>query len=202
MFDPRDFLPPKSVAQAIEQLNLMFKFDGYELVMDGDFVKIRDLKGAHVEMANPFAKGSEDDETFINEQIKKAESKIQIADYDGAITNARALLEAILIKIEKQFDANPPQYDGELNKLYHRVQRHLNLDPSRTDIATPLKQVLTGLASIASGLAGLRNKMSDAHARTYKPAKRHALLAVNSAKTLSCFLLDTMFERKGKQVRP
>lgn len=198
VLDPRDFLPPKSVKPAFEQLKIVLRYDGYDLVMDGDFVLVKDLNGARVEMTNPLADTSADAEQFIDEQVKKAETKIQSGDYDGAITNARALLEAVLSKIEKQFDPNPPKYEGDLIKLYHRVQRHLNLDPARADIETPLKQVLTGLASITSGLAGLRNKMSDAHVRTYKPAKRHALLVVNSAKTLSSFLFDTVLDRKNK----
>ena len=37
----------------------------------------------------------------------------------------------------------------------------------------------------------LRNIVSDAHVRTYKPAEHHARLAVNSAKTMCNFLFDT-----------
>jgi len=54
-----------------------------------------------------------------------------------------------------------------------------------------LKQILTGLTSIISGLAGLRNKMSDAHVASYKPSKHHAKLAVNAAKTIVEFLLES-----------
>lgn len=52
-------------------------------------------------------------------------------------------------------------------------------------------QVLSGLASIVSGLAGLRNAMSDAHVRTYKAQEHHAGLVVNASKTLSDFLSET-----------
>jgi hypothetical protein len=76
-------------------------------------------------------------------------------------------------------------------QLYKRVHRLLNLEPSRTDIAEPLKQVLGGLAGIVSGLAGLRNKMGDAHVRSYQPAKRHAVLVVNAAETLAAFVVET-----------
>ena len=46
----------------------------------------------------------------------------------------------------------------------------------------------------------LRNKMGDAHVRTYKPERHHAKLAVNSAKTLTDFLIDTLEyqERTGR----
>jgi hypothetical protein len=47
------------------------------------------------------------------------------------------------------------------------------------------------LTSVVSGLAPLRNKMSDAHARTFRPARHHAKLAVNAAKTAVDFVLET-----------
>lgn len=198
ILDPRDFLDAKKdTGPAIEYLNQRLKYDGYELVKDGDFVKVRDVNGVMVDMTNPF-KGSENEaHIFIDEQIQKSESKIQEGDFDGAITNARALLEAVLTEIERQFDPAAPEYDGEMIKLYRRVQRHLNLDPSRPDIDSTLKQVLSGLVSIASGLAGLRNKMSDAHVRSYKPMKHHAVLVVNASKTMANFLFETMaYQRK------
>lgn len=201
VFDPRDFLDAKmEVEPAIDYLNQRLKYDGYELVKDGDFVKVRDIDGAMVDMTNPF-KGSEDNaHIFIDEQIHKSEIKIQDKDYDGAITNARALLEAVLTEIEKQYDTTAPEYDGDMIRLYRRVQKHLNLDPSRVDVDSTLKQVLSGLVSITSGLAGLRNKMSDAHVRSYKPSKHHAVLVVNASKTLANFLFESMAYQKDQRL--
>lgn len=54
-----------------------------------------------------------------------------------------------------------------------------------------------GIVTIVSGIASIRNKMSDAHPRSYKPAKHHAELAVNSVSTICTFLLDT-FEYQKK----
>jgi len=199
IFDPRDFLDAgKEVQPAIEFLNDRLKYDGYELVKDGDFVKVRDIDGVMVDMANPFTGSDDDAHVFIDEQIQKSESKIQEGDYDGAITNARALLEATLTEIERQVDPAPPEYDGDMIKLYRRVQKHLNLDPSRTDIDSTLKQVLSGLVSVTVGLSGLRNKMSDAHVRSYKPMKHHAVLVVNASKTLANFLFETMAYQRRK----
>jgi hypothetical protein len=47
-----------------------------------------------------------------------------------------------------------------------------------------------GLVSIMGGIAPLRNKMGDAHVRKYKPARHHAKLAVNAAKTFLDFVCD------------
>lgn len=199
VFDPRDFLDAhKEVEPAMEFLNQRLKYDGFELVKDGDFVKVRDVDGQMVDMASPFHGSEDDTHVFIDEQIQKSENKIQEGDYDGAITNARALLEAVLSEIEKQYDPTPQEYDGDMIKLYRRVQKHLNLDPARPDIDSTLKQVLSGLISIASGLAGLRNKMSDAHVRSYKPMKHHAVLVVNASKTIANFLFETMAYQRTK----
>lgn len=191
IFDPREFIGfEKPMEEAIGYLNQRIKYDGYEIVKDGDFGKIRDLRGSVVEVENPFEGSKKDVHIFIDEQIAKSEEKLQAGDFDGAITNARALVEAVLLDIDKYNDPNAQEYDGDLPKLYRRVQKHLDLDPSRPDIDSTLKQVLGGLNSVIAGLAGLRNKMSDAHVRSYKPSKHHALLVVNAARTIVNFLFD------------
>jgi hypothetical protein len=134
---------------------------------------------------------------FIIEQVDKCDRKLRDDDYDGAITNARSVVEAVLADIEVRLDPTPPLYDGDLGKLYKRVQKLLNLDPERRDIDDSLRQLLRGLVSIVGGLAPLRNKMSDAHVRKYKPARHHAKLAVNAAKTLLDFVYDSFKYQKA-----
>ena len=92
---------------------------------------------------------------------------------------------------------NNQKYDGNVNQLYKRVQKLLNLDPNRKDISDSLKQLLRGIVTIVAGIASIRNSMSDAHARSYKPSKHHAKLAVNSVYTICMFLLDS-FEYQVK----
>lgn len=101
-------------------------------------------------------------------------------------------MEAVCTKIEADLDPNALGNDGDLIKIFNRVRKLLNLDPSRQDINESLKQVLSGLSNVINGLAAIRNKMSDAHGVAYKPSRHHAKLAVNAAKTLADFLFDTM----------
>jgi len=101
-------------------------------------------------------------------------------------------------QIERQLDSPAPAYDGDMPKLYKRVQKLLNLDPSRPDIEGSLKQILGGLASVVGGLSGVSNRMSDRHVRSYKPTRQHAALAVNSAKPLANFLFETHRYQKEK----
>ncbi|UFJ41242.1 abortive infection family protein [Brevibacillus humidisoli] len=196
--DPRQYIGREDMLEAIvTHLNNYLKFDGYELVKVIDFYKVKEIKGSIVELEVRSQELVEINQLFIVEQIQKCDHKILTGDYDGAITNARSLVEAVLIEIEKKRDSKAPEYDGDLIKLYKRVQKLLNLEPSRKDISEPLKQVLSGLNSIVTGLSGIRNKMSDSHVITYKPSKHHAKLAVNSAKTFADFIFETFeFQRE------
>jgi len=95
-------------------------------------------------------------------------------------------VEAVLTAI-----ATAPDYDGDLPKLYKRVQGHLNLSPESPKISESLKQTLRCFISIIGRLSGLSNKMGDRHVREYKPAAHHAVLIVNAAMTFSNFIFDT-----------
>jgi hypothetical protein len=182
---------------AAEHLNKYLKFDGFELTRDGEHFKVHETGAVAVQFDTPFPQSQEVNHVFIEEQVRKCDKKIDDGDFGGAITNARSLIEAVLIEIEKQLSPSPPQYDGDLIKLNKRVQTLLNLDPARKDISDMLRQVLSGLTSVVTGLAGMRNKMSDAHASSYKASKHHAKLAVNCAKTFADFIFDTYSYQKG-----
>lgn len=197
MLDPRlwtDLVKDgHSVEKAASELNELLLYDGLEVVRDGNFYKIRELHGSVIQVENRFEKSEEISELLIEEQIQKCRAKVDSGDYSGAITNARSLIEAVCLKIEKELDPpNAKENDGDLAKLFNRVRKLLNLDPSRQDISDSLKQVLSGLSNIINGLAAMRNRMSDAHGVAYKPSRHHAKLAVNSAKTLADFLFDSL----------
>lgn len=190
--DQRNFIGTEyQIEQVIDYLNQYLEYDGYEIVKLGKFYRVREIQGNSVELELPFKGSIELYHNFIEEQIQKCDRKILENDFDGAITNARSLLEAVLLEIESKLNKKPAQHDGDLNKLYNRVKPLLNLDPSQKDISNTLKQILSGFVSIVSGLAGIRNKMSDSHALTYKPQKHHAKLAVNAAKTMADFIFET-----------
>jgi hypothetical protein len=202
ILDPRDWLDyGKQREDAVTYLNDYLKHDGFEISKDADFYSLHPLSGGAVAFKFPSDASLKVNQLFIDQQIKKCDGKLADGDFDGAITNARSLLEAVLTDVEQDLsEESPPQYDGDLIKLYKRVARLLHLEPDRADIEEPLKQVLGGLSSVITGLSALRNKMGDAHVRSYQPAKRHALLVVNAAKTAAGFILDCKEERlrKGK----
>lgn len=135
---------------------------------------------------------------FMKEQIDKCDIKINNGDYDGAITNARSLIEEVLLAIEEAISGQRGNNDGDINKIYTRVKKLMNFDPSQESLNESLKQILSGLNSIVTGIAKLRSKASDSHAREYKPSKHHAVLAVNSAKTFTDFIISSYLYQQNK----
>jgi hypothetical protein len=125
------------------------------------------------------------------------------SDPDGAITSARTLIEAVCKHILDE-TGTPYQDDWQLPQLYSEVAKQLKLSPAQhsEDI---FKQILGGCHSVINGMAGLRNRFSDAHGKGkagVKPAPRHAELAVNLAGSVATFLIATWEARTmsgGKQ---
>ncbi len=190
--NPREFqrnqLDVESVAAKV---NDNLQYDGYEVVKDGLAYKVRELSAGSVKLEVPAKVSHELTQLAIDDNIRKCEEKLAGSDYSGAITNARSLVESVLIGIEKEFDPQAAEYDGNLQALYKRVQKLLHLEPERKDISDSLRQILSGMVSIVGGLAAVRNKMGDAHATSYRPSRHHAKLAVHAAVTLSDFLFET-----------
>ncbi len=196
VLDPRDYYNTDfSNSSVSEELNKYLKFDGYELRKDGEFYKVYDLNSNSVEFVLPGQAFPTISHQFIEDQIHKCDSKIFEGDYGGAITNARSLLEAILLEIEREKSAKQKiSYDGDLPGLWRRVSILVNLDVSRRDISDALRQTLGGLMSTVIGISTLRNKISDAHGTNYMASKRYAKLVVNAAKTIADFVIDAYLE--------
>ena len=97
----------------------------------------------------------------------------------------------VLLEIEERVTGNRNKNDGHIDRLYGRVKKHINFDTSKEGLNNSVLQILTGLNSIVIGLGSLRSKASDSHAREYSPDKHHAVLAVNSAKTFTSFIISS-----------
>jgi hypothetical protein len=201
VLDPREFThAEKSIDDAVLLANDCLMYDGYAVVREGLFFVVHDLSAGKARLETTAHTNDVLTQSVIDENIRKCEAKLSSGDFSGAITNARSLLEAVLLGLESELAPASEPYDGDLLKLYKRVQRALNLEPDRKDIADSLKQVLTGLASVINGLASLRNKMGDAHALSYRPERHHAKLAVYAATTLADFLFETRdYQRRRVQ---
>jgi hypothetical protein len=113
------------------------------------------------------------------------------SDPPQAVTAACAILEALCrnyLAVEEQEGPNKQL----LGNMFPRVMTHIGLSPA--DYEGDLRQILSGMFSTAHGIAALRTHVGSAHRhdeQTYPVYARHARLAVNSAHTLTLFILET-----------
>lgn len=112
-------------------------------------------------------------------------------DPEGAVTLASKLLEDVCIAIIEASGAKPKA--KSLKKLYDECSQLLGLKAK--DYEDPNVQALIGsIAQVAIRIGSLRNTASDSHGTrlgSYRPASRHAKLAVNASGGLAVFLLET-----------
>lgn len=189
IIDPRRFIGLQiTIEDAIRNINDFLKYDKYELKKSGDYYNVSDFSGLIIEPETT----KQINHTFVQEQIEKCFKKLLEGDYNGAITNARSLVEAILIEIIEIFENKEIKNDGDIDNLYKRVKKILNLEIDKNQMPDTIIQILSGLNSITSGLAGLSNNSADRHANKFKTEKHHAKLAINSAMVFCDFLLDSM----------
>lgn len=115
------------------------------------------------------------------------------SDPEGAITAARSLLESVCKTILEDRGVEYHDRNDDLPKLYKRVSKALNLAPSE-HTEDQFKAILGGCTTVVNGLGSVRNRTSDAHGqgrKAYRPAGRHAGLAVNLAGGMALFLIET-----------
>lgn len=181
----------ETVERIVNDINLLIKYDGFGFVKKGNLYKITDTKGNYIEPQSLKTVGHE----FVEEQIEKCQQKISSDDFNGAITNARTLTEAVLIHIIEKIEISEVKNDGNLLNLWARAKRALKIDLKKDEIPDTIFQILSGLDTSLNGLAGLSNNAGDRHATKFKTKRHHAKLAVNLAMTTCDFLIDVLNER-------
>lgn len=128
---------------------------------------------------------------FVKEQIQKCDDKLSQNDYDGAITNARSLVEGVLDDIHFKCIGERLPQTGDLLRDYKSVKGLLNLS-DEIHSHDAIKNMMRGLTGIIHSIDFLSNKMGDRHRPMLRPQKHHAKLVVDCAKTVANFLFSTM----------
>ncbi len=193
----------KEARALVTTFNEHLLVDGWHLVKGRPisgrptFVARRRASGA-VALPEPVYATDVLSDEYVRELAGKCDSRLASDDLDGAVTVARTLLEAILSELEIRLASAKGNYKGDLPKQFKQVTRLLRMDEQRSDLDDRFKDVIRGLVMVANGLAPLRNKMSDGHARERKPAPHHARVVVNAAKTVSAFLVESYAYQIGK----
>ena len=129
---------------------------------------------------------------YVKEQTSKCDEKIRSGDFEGAVTNAKSLMETICLYIYEEISGESFIYDGHLSKLHKKVADLLKMTPDLYEDQN-LKKILSGISSIVQGVSEVRNSKSDAHGKSpsdikYRIDERHATFVVNLAKTVSEYL--------------
>lgn len=108
-------------------------------------------------------------------------------NFDSAITKSRTLLEEIFCYVIEQKNQTPSE-GGNIGNLFKQVKDLYNMytDPN-TD--KRVKNLITGLNSLVSAIAEMRNKDSDSHG-VGNIDDPHARLFVNAAMTMADFILS------------
>lgn len=129
-------------------------------------------------------------------EFERAVTSVE-ADPATAVTAACAILEAFCnVYIEREGIERPTKLGAQT--LWKTVRDHMAINPS-ADMDNNLKRILSGLASVVTGISSLRNSSGSAHGRgrqEYRVEGRHARLAVNSAHALVVFLMEVWDHRK------
>ena len=133
----------------------------------------------------------------VQDSWRQALDKIH-TDPEGAITATRTLLESTCKHI---CDERGVSYENnwDLSRLYKATAGAMEIAPDQHSEQV-IKQILSGVTTVVTGLGALRNSLSDAHGRgksSVRPAPRHAKLAVNAGFAITGFLIDTHVEKWG-----
>lgn len=176
------------VSNIIEQINGLLFFGGNELVIIGQNFVIQPI-GNKIEIVAPTIKTI--DREYIKSISSRAMRDIEQNDFDSAITKSRTLLEeTFCYVIEKKNET--PSDSGDISKLFKQVKTLYNMHTD-TNTDRRINTLLSGLNSIVSAIAEMRNKDSDAHgvgAARIPIKEHHARLFVNSSMAMADFILS------------
>lgn len=190
------------IAATIDGLVRRLTYDGYEYV-NGRFRSATALPM----LTHARLHAASFDLRELHLQIERIDGAIE-TDPSLAIGTARELVETtcktILQDCGETLTGTP-----DLPQLVKATLTHLKLVPDAIPDAAKgadvIKRMLMNLATVAQGLAELRNLYGTGHGRSGRVrglSGRHAKLAVGAATALATFLFETHLERAGEKAGP
>lgn len=181
----------KDVSEMVELYNKYLRRDGVELVTK-EYISGRPIFHATevgVEVETDLQKLTKNEQVL--RLLEKSKEKIISGDYEGAISNARSSVETAMADIYKTIVGEEYGKGGSLLDAYKRIKDLLALSENRFTNQN-IKGVMSSITSMISSLDGICNEMGDRHTRPTRPARHHAELCTNIAKSLVAFLYETL----------
>lgn len=181
--------------EIIQKINGILYFGGNELTVIGKQFIVKPI-GSTVTVQAPQIKSI--DREYIKSISNRAMQDVEQGNFDSAITKSRTLLEETFCYVVEKKGAAPSD-SGDIAKLYKQVRTLYNM---HTDGNTDrrINTLLSGLNSIVSAIAEMRNKDSDAHgvgANRIAIDEHHARLFVNSSMTMADFILSVVIKNNA-----
>lgn len=190
--DPRLHLDfPEYHEGLIKFLNLRLKFDGYVLRKEGEFYPLRPLERENLAISGLQSRLGSSDYQSVQDELERALAAVD-SDPADAVTAACSMVESVCKSILDQMGKPYPSRQ-EVSRLSSEITKHLDLSPAGDDINNDMKRMLSGLASIATGIGALRTHAGDAHGRGLTSIQIEpvaARLAINTAATLAAFYIE------------
>lgn len=191
-------LSPKQQYLALHNLT-QNRFDSkYDFPSERDRAELRSLLHNSISPTPIGLKFSSISEVAFREDWVTCQSRLE-TDPASAITAARTMLETLLKTVVSERGEDPIQDD--LPKLYKQAINLLLPSSSETQIE---RQLLSGLNSVVSALAGISNAAGDRHGTIGGVSlddSRIAELCINAAGTLGLNIIE-LHLFNGAQIPP
>ena len=188
----------RTVVLALERINSLLDFDGIKMVVANKKVLlVPNVDTSEVSLKN--IKSVKRD--YIKSIFERAIDEVEAENYDSAITKARTTLEEVFIYVLEEKELSPNEKKGDIGKLYKQVRDEYHMHQDK-DADKRINKLLSGLNSIVSAVAEMRNKSGDAHGMGKKRLnidKHHARLAVNAAMIMADFILSVEEKANGEE---
>lgn len=205
--DPRGYTGKQDKAAAVlEAMNTSLRGDGFEVAIINGGAQLRKLGANSSVLQELSSKSLTLDFDTVSHEIDRALKGVE-DDPEDSVTAACSLIEAVCRSVLIELGLPLPS-KKDVDGLVKAVQEPLNLSPGRAnlpeEVAGDIRQILSGLTSVAKGVGALRTHAGDAHGRERGRARidaRIARLAIHSASTLALFLIET-WERTQKRSLP
>jgi len=178
--------------EMVKYFNNRLVLDGLQIVEDDDEFRLVRV-GEDVELIDAVEEAVDWlDLDSVRSEIERARSHVE-TDPEDALTAACSTIESICKCLLDEMGMPYPAKQ-DISGLVKELSKHLDLSPGRADLTNDIKQILSGLISVTSGIGALRTHGGDAHGRGRKKTPvdaRIARLAIHAASTVSLFYIET-----------
>jgi hypothetical protein len=125
----------------------------------------------------------------LSEFIEEGGKHLNEGRYWDCITNAKTIIEITLKEICSRFNL---RYNDDIIKSLNVVKDFFGMNAGNKDYPDYIKGMITAISGMVNNISQARNESSSAHAPEYVPKKHHAKFILETAVSLTTFLISVM----------